>query len=95
MGSNEKCSGFQMPLHYPRYTKKEYQDMQEWMLDRLLADYGLPAYGDLAQKRHFAMGAFLWPNNKTSVHCYSSNGVEPAAVHKKNKESINVIEASE
>ncbi|KAI3474349.1 hypothetical protein Pfo_029185 [Paulownia fortunei] len=86
MGSNEKSSEFQMPLHYPRYTKKEYQDMPEWMLDRLLAEYGLPVNGDLAQKRNFAIGAFLWPNNKfptKTSHCYSNNGVE-AALHKKN-----------
>lgn len=71
-GSNE----FKMPLHYPRYSKREYQDMPEWMVDRLLAEYGLPAVGDLTQKRHFAMGAFLWPN---------TNGrLQPPALHKKN-----------
>ncbi|KAK3031932.1 hypothetical protein RJ639_036728 [Escallonia herrerae] len=36
-------SSFRMPLHYPRYTHQDYQDMPELMLDRLLADYGLPA----------------------------------------------------
>ncbi|KAF8397418.1 hypothetical protein HHK36_016334 [Tetracentron sinense] len=51
-----------MPLHYPRYTKKDYQDMPEWKLDKLLAQYGLPSLGDLAYKREFAMGAFLWPD---------------------------------
>ncbi|PRQ59190.1 hypothetical protein RchiOBHm_Chr1g0367441 [Rosa chinensis] len=56
-------SNFQMPLHYPRYTRKDYQDMPEWKLDRLLANYGLPAHGDLAYKRDFAMGAFLWPDH--------------------------------
>ncbi|KAF3433650.1 hypothetical protein FNV43_RR24753 [Rhamnella rubrinervis] len=54
-------SFFQMPLHYPRYTRKDYQDMPEWKLDRLLADYGLSIQGDLTYKRDFAMGAFLWP----------------------------------
>lgn len=62
---------FQMPLHYPRYTKKDYQDMPEWKLDQLLADYGLSAQGDLTYKREFAMGAFLWPDynsyNKSSL----------------------------
>ncbi|KAK4385392.1 hypothetical protein Sango_2663200 [Sesamum angolense] len=77
MGSKERRSEFQMPLHYPKYSRKEYQDMPEWALDRLLADYGLPADGDLAQKRRFAMGAFLWPDN--------NNGVEAAAsLRKKN-----------
>lgn len=60
---SESC--FQMPLHYPKYTRKDYQDMPEWKLDRLLAEYGLSAKGDLAYKRDFAMGAFLWP-------CFSS-----------------------
>lgn len=36
--------------------------MPEWKLDRLLGEYGLPATGDLANKRDFAMGAFLWPD---------------------------------
>ncbi|KAK6929404.1 hypothetical protein RJ641_005609 [Dillenia turbinata] len=54
-------SFFQMPLHYPRYTKEDYQGMPENILDRLLAEYGLPADGDLAYKRNFAIGAFLWP----------------------------------
>ncbi|EOY18099.1 hypothetical protein QUC31_006625 [Theobroma cacao] len=62
---SEKQNGvsfFQMPLHYPRYTQKDYQDMPEWKLDRLLAEYGLSNKGDLAYKRQFAMGAFLWPD---------------------------------
>ncbi|KAK7276312.1 hypothetical protein RIF29_17451 [Crotalaria pallida] len=59
---NNNVSYFQMPLHYPRYTEKDYQDMPEWKLDRLLKEYGLPTtHGDLAYKREFAMGAFLWP----------------------------------
>ncbi|KAF4351382.1 hypothetical protein G4B88_028221 [Cannabis sativa] len=67
MGSLKKdasngISYFQMPLHYPRYTKKDYQDMPEWKLDRLLTEYGLPTHGDLAYKRDFAIGAFLWPS---------------------------------
>ncbi|KAK7300755.1 hypothetical protein RJT34_11605 [Clitoria ternatea] len=52
---------FQMPLHYPRYTETDYQDMPEWKLDGLLREYGLPTQGDLAYKREFAIGAFLWP----------------------------------
>ncbi|KAJ4752442.1 cytoplasmic tRNA 2-thiolation protein [Rhynchospora pubera] len=51
---------FQMPVHYPRYSKKDYEEMPEWQLDRLLAQYGLPVTGDLNSKRSFAIGAFLW-----------------------------------
>lgn len=38
--------------------------MPEWQLDRLLAEYGLLATAttDLAAKREFAIGAFLWPD---------------------------------
>lgn len=60
--NNSAVSYFQMPLHYPRYTMKDYQDMPEWKLDQLLAQYGLPTHGDLAYKRDFAIGAFLWPD---------------------------------
>ncbi|KAF8413286.1 hypothetical protein HHK36_001262 [Tetracentron sinense] len=56
----ERCGYFQMPLHYPRYTKADYQSMPEWKLDCLLREYGLPILGDLHHKRNFAMGAFLW-----------------------------------
>ena len=51
---------FQMPLHYPRYTKADYEAMPEWKLDCLLKEYGLPISGDVEQKKKFAMGAFLW-----------------------------------
>lgn len=54
---------FQMPLHYPRYTRKDYEKMAEWRVDNLLREYGLPVTGDLAYKREFAMGAFLWPSH--------------------------------
>ncbi|XAR70207.1 hypothetical protein NMG60_11026989 [Bertholletia excelsa] len=53
---------FQMPLHYPRYKKSDYEIMPEWKLDCLLTQYGLPISGDVSQKRKFAMGAFLWPS---------------------------------
>ncbi|WCJ19672.1 hypothetical protein M5689_001955 [Euphorbia peplus] len=62
-------SFFQMPLHYPRFTKKDYQTMPEWQLDRLLAEYGLPKDGDLSSKREFAMGAFLWPDDNQDQDC--------------------------
>ncbi|KAF3448667.1 hypothetical protein FNV43_RR09380 [Rhamnella rubrinervis] len=58
---SEVCQ-FQMPLHYPRYSKKDYETMPEWRLDCLLREYGLPVIGDANQKRKFAMGAFLWPS---------------------------------
>ncbi|KAL5228732.1 hypothetical protein ABZP36_016997 [Zizania latifolia] len=56
------CGGryFQMPLHYPRYRREDYEAMPEWQLDRLLSEYGLPVDGTLQQKRGFAIGAFLW-----------------------------------
>ncbi|KAJ0989312.1 hypothetical protein J5N97_007668 [Dioscorea zingiberensis] len=56
----KKCGGFQMPLHYPRYTKADYETMPEWKLDCLLYQYGLQFSGSLAEKRSFAMGAFIW-----------------------------------
>ncbi|KAJ3694596.1 hypothetical protein LUZ60_010076 [Juncus effusus] len=64
-GAREKemsLSGFQfqMPVHYPRYKRKDYEEMPEWQLDRLLSEYGLPVTGDVQYKRSFAMGAFLW-----------------------------------
>ncbi|KAK5795482.1 hypothetical protein PVK06_036750 [Gossypium arboreum] len=74
--------GFQMPLHYPRYAMKDYQNMPEWKLDRLLAEYGLSATGDLDYKRKFAMGAFLWPddfhaNQKPKAYYGPSTGISP------------------
>ncbi|XP_019100974.1 PREDICTED: uncharacterized protein LOC109132950 [Camelina sativa] len=58
-------SGFKMPLHYPRYKKEDYEEMEEWRLDLLLSDYGLLAFHDntLNEKRAFAIGAFLWPHH--------------------------------
>ncbi|XVF26213.1 hypothetical protein REPUB_Repub13aG0279800 [Reevesia pubescens] len=55
-------SGFQMPLHYPRYTKADYEKMEEWKVDMLLREYGLSFEGSLDEKREYAMGAFLWPH---------------------------------
>lgn len=56
----ESCGQFQMPLHYPRYSKSDYESMPEWKLDCLLSAYGLPITGSLEQRKKFAMGAFLW-----------------------------------
>ncbi|MCO5552467.1 hypothetical protein L7F22_005979 [Adiantum nelumboides] len=55
-------SVFQMPLHYPRYTRSDYQAMEEWRLDRLLEEYGLPIPPTLDAKRELAIGTFLWEN---------------------------------
>lgn len=54
------CRHFQMPVHYPRYSRPEYESMPEWKVNCLLAQYGLPVSGDVNQKRKFAIGAFLW-----------------------------------
>lgn len=61
VAKTKKACGFQMPLHYPRYKKDDYEKMPEWKLDCLLKEYGLPTdIGDVNQKRKFVMGAFLW-----------------------------------
>ncbi|CAL1386462.1 unnamed protein product [Linum trigynum] len=57
-------SGFQMPLHYPRFKKNDYATMPGWRLDCLLKEYGLPVVGGVDEKRKFAMGAFLWPSEQ-------------------------------
>ncbi|KAK4266948.1 hypothetical protein QN277_023805 [Acacia crassicarpa] len=64
---------FQMPLHYPNYTRADYETMPECTLDSLLQQYGLPLSGDVHQKRLFAIGAFLWPYS----HFPSSSSSSP------------------
>ncbi|CAL9185143.1 unnamed protein product [Musa hybrid cultivar] len=54
---------FKMPLHYPRYTKAQYESMDEVQLDLLLKEYGLPSNGDVTQKRKDAIGHFLWSDD--------------------------------
>lgn len=61
-GENTCSYEFQMPLHYPRYTKSDYEKMEEWKVELLLKEYGLSFKGSLDEKRCFAMGAFLWPD---------------------------------
>ncbi|CAK9144436.1 unnamed protein product [Ilex paraguariensis] len=61
-GNEKQYCTFRMPLHYPSYKKTDYENMSEWKLDCLLKEYGLPVIGDVNQKRKFAMGAFLWPD---------------------------------
>lgn len=59
----ESAEQFQMPLHYPRYTKADYEKMEEWKVDLLLKQYGIANIkGTLDEKRAFAIGAFLWPD---------------------------------
>uniref|UniRef100_A0A2P2MI74 Uncharacterized protein MANES_15G061400 n=1 Tax=Rhizophora mucronata TaxID=61149 RepID=A0A2P2MI74_RHIMU len=60
MRKEEYPNGFQVPLHYPRYKKADYEKMEDWKLDLLLNEYGLGFKGTLAEKRAFAMGTFLW-----------------------------------
>ncbi|CAN8301014.1 unnamed protein product [Cochlearia groenlandica] len=58
---------FQMPLHYPSFTKEQYEVMSEEELDRLLKLYGLPTdFEDLSRKKEFAIGAFLWEKEQNS-----------------------------
>ncbi|KAF3320002.1 hypothetical protein FCM35_KLT22401 [Carex littledalei] len=56
------CETFQVPLDYPRYKKQDYEKMEEWKLDQLLREYGLVINGSVEEKRAYAMGAFLWPD---------------------------------
>ena len=56
-------SDFQMLVHYPRYNKTDYLKMEEWRVDLLLQQYGLKFEAkNIDEKRAFAMGAFLWPD---------------------------------
>lgn len=65
--ASSSTSSFQMPLHYPNYTKEEYEIMSEEELDRLLKLYGLPTdLGDLPCKKQFVVGAFLWEKGLNS-----------------------------
>ncbi|KAF6145063.1 hypothetical protein GIB67_013414 [Kingdonia uniflora] len=57
-----KNTGFQVPLHFPFYKKADYEKMEEWRVDFLLEQYGIPYKGTLDEKRDFAIGAFLWPH---------------------------------
>ncbi|OWM85641.1 hypothetical protein CDL15_Pgr029064 [Punica granatum] len=59
---DDQLGSFQMPLHYPRYSKAEYEKMEEWKVDRLLQQYGISFSGSLDEKREFAIGTFLWPD---------------------------------
>ncbi|KAL9686077.1 hypothetical protein QQ045_023532 [Rhodiola kirilowii] len=59
---NTKILGFQMPLHYPRFKKEDYEKMDEVRLKLLLGEYGLRFEGSLDQLRAYAIGTFLWPD---------------------------------
>lgn len=55
------CSSeFKLPVHYPRYSKSDYESMEEWRLDVLLQQYGLSFHGSVEEKRVYAKGTFLW-----------------------------------
>ncbi|KAF8103323.1 hypothetical protein N665_0188s0261 [Sinapis alba] len=62
--SQNQSNDFKIPLHYPKYTKSDYEKMPEWQLDQLLREYGLPIIGDSNEKRKFVIGAFLWSSEK-------------------------------
>ncbi|KAL4316494.1 hypothetical protein AHAS_Ahas15G0290700 [Arachis hypogaea] len=52
-------SEFQVPLHYPRYTKGDYEIMEEWKVDLLIQQYGLSFKGTLHDKRTFYKKIYL------------------------------------
>lgn len=62
VSKEDSANGFEMPLHYPRYTKEDYEKMENWKLDMVLKEYGLTVKGALDAKRSFAIGTFVWPN---------------------------------
>ncbi|KAL0710191.1 hypothetical protein Bca4012_017169 [Brassica carinata] len=62
MKKEEYPSGFQVPLHYPKYSKSDYEAMDDLSLDLLLKQYGISFEGSLEDKRIFAMESFLWPD---------------------------------
>ncbi|XP_006279709.2 uncharacterized protein LOC17876157 [Capsella rubella] len=62
MKKEEFPSGFQVPLHYPKYTKSDYEAMDDISLDLLLKQYGFSFEGSLEDKRVFAIESFLWPD---------------------------------
>ncbi|KAL1358612.1 hypothetical protein AAHE18_04G046300 [Arachis hypogaea] len=51
---------FQMPLHYPHYTKGDYKIMEEWKVDLLLQQYGLSFKGTFHDKRTFYKKIYLF-----------------------------------
>ncbi|KAJ0255192.1 hypothetical protein HA466_0099840 [Hirschfeldia incana] len=62
--SQNQSNNFKIPIHYPKYTKSDYEKMPEWQLDQLLREYGLPIIGDSNEKRKFVIGTFLWSAEK-------------------------------
>ncbi|KAL9681623.1 hypothetical protein QQ045_013409 [Rhodiola kirilowii] len=52
--SDKKSSGFQLPLNYPRFTKLDYEKMDEVRLKLLLAEYGLKFEGTIDELRAYA-----------------------------------------
>ncbi|KAF7840525.1 hypothetical protein G2W53_002823 [Senna tora] len=66
-----KGRGFQMPLHYPRYRKEEYEKMEEWKVDLLLQQYGLCFKGTLQEKRTFAMAYYYFSTFLFSIFTHT------------------------
>uniref|UniRef100_A0A1J3FP21 DUF7722 domain-containing protein n=1 Tax=Noccaea caerulescens TaxID=107243 RepID=A0A1J3FP21_NOCCA len=62
MKKEEFPSGFQVPLHYPKFSKSDYEAMDDLNLDLLLKQYGFSFEGSLDEKRVFAIESFLWPD---------------------------------
>ncbi|CAA7062685.1 unnamed protein product [Microthlaspi erraticum] len=62
MKKEEFPSGFQVPLHYPKFSKSDYEAMDGLKLDLLLKQYGFSFEGSLDEKRVFAIESFLWPD---------------------------------
>ncbi|KAK7837850.1 hypothetical protein CFP56_020698 [Quercus suber] len=55
VSKEDSANGFEMPLHYPRYTKEDYEKMEDWKLDMVLKEYGLTVKGALDAKDHLSL----------------------------------------
>ena len=60
--------GVQMSLHYPKYTKRDYEKMEEGKLNLLLKQYGLCFDGTLKGKEHLLLGCSYGLNNFEFTH---------------------------
>ncbi|EEF38143.1 hypothetical protein RCOM_1481440 [Ricinus communis] len=75
---------FKMPLHFPRYTKEQYEEMSEEKLDLLLQEYGLFVnHGDLDYKKQFAINAFLWPTTTPCGELLAAQNYQTACQEKR------------
>ena len=62
VSKEDSANGFEMPLHFPRYTKEDNEKMEDWKLDMVLKEYGLTVKGALDAKRSFVIGTFICSN---------------------------------